>query len=78
MLQYRINIIEELKKKGFTTYRIKKENILNQRTMQRFRNEQALKWETIDKLCELLDCQPSDIIEYVPDRKGSANSGRQN
>lgn len=21
----------------------------------------------IDKLCKLLDCQPGDIIEYVPD-----------
>jgi len=23
--------------------------------------------ETINKLCKLLDCQPSDIIEYIPD-----------
>ena len=23
--------------------------------------------ETINKLCKLLDCQPSDIMEYIPD-----------
>lgn len=22
---------------------------------------------TIDKLCKLLDCQPGDILEYIPD-----------
>ncbi len=22
---------------------------------------------TIDKLCKLLNCQPSDIMEYIPD-----------
>lgn len=24
---------------------------------------------TIDKLCELLDCQPADIMEYVKDKE---------
>lgn len=25
--------------------------------------------DTIDKICELLDCQPGDIMEYVPEKK---------
>ncbi len=25
--------------------------------------------KTIDKLCKLLNCQPGDIMEYVPDDK---------
>lgn len=25
----------------------------------------------IDKLCDLLDCQPGDLIEYVPDSPSS-------
>lgn len=25
--------------------------------------------ETIDKLCKLLDCQPGDILEYLPDEE---------
>ena len=24
---------------------------------------------TIDKLCKVLDCQPADILEYVPDKE---------
>lgn len=25
----------------------------------------------IEKLCKLLDCQPGDIMEYVPDQKSA-------
>lgn len=25
--------------------------------------------KTINKICELLNCQPSDIMEYVPDEE---------
>lgn len=25
--------------------------------------------DTINRLCKLLDCQPSDIMEYIPDNE---------
>ncbi len=30
----------------------------------------AIKVSTLAKLCEALDCQPGDILEYVEDEKG--------
>lgn len=27
----------------------------------------AIKLETLNKICKVLDCQPGDILEYVPD-----------
>ncbi len=27
----------------------------------------AVKLETLNKICKILDCQPGDILEYVPD-----------
>lgn len=27
----------------------------------------AVKFETLDKICKALDCQPGDILEYRPD-----------
>ena len=27
----------------------------------------AVKLETLNKICKALDCQPGDILEYVPD-----------
>lgn len=29
----------------------------------------AIKIETLNKLCEILDCQPADLLEYQPDEK---------
>jgi putative transcriptional regulator len=27
----------------------------------------AIRFTTLDAICEALDCQPGDILEYVPD-----------
>lgn len=29
----------------------------------------ALKFETMNKLCRILDCQPGDLFEYIPDEE---------
>jgi len=29
----------------------------------------AIKLDTLNKICEILDCEPGDILEYVPDKK---------
>ncbi len=28
----------------------------------------AVRFSTLEKLCEALDCQPGDILEYVPEK----------
>ena len=32
----------------------------------------AIRVETLNKLCEALDCQPGDLFEYVPDPEDEA------
>lgn len=27
----------------------------------------AIRFSTLEAICEILDCQPGDILEYVPD-----------
>ncbi|MBX2921395.1 MAG: helix-turn-helix transcriptional regulator [Chitinophagaceae bacterium] len=29
----------------------------------------AIRFSTLDAICEVLDCQPGDILEYVSDKK---------
>ncbi len=29
----------------------------------------AVRFSTLEKLCEALDCQPGDILEYVPPKE---------
>ena len=30
----------------------------------------AVRFSTLASICEALDCQPGDILEFVPDKKG--------
>ncbi len=66
-VQYKINVLAALKEKGYTTSRIRKEKLIGEATVQRLRHNQSVSYEVLAKLCELLDCQPGDILEYVPD-----------
>ena len=66
-LMYKFDILEKLKECGYTTYRIRQENLFSQSTLQKFRRKQMVSSENIEILCRLLDCQPGDIMEYVPD-----------
>lgn len=67
MLVYKLDILSALKNNGYTTYRIKKEKILSESTLQKFRHKEGISWSNLDTLCSLLQCQPGDIIAYIPD-----------
>ena len=78
MLQYRINILQKLKKTGYSTYRIRAEKILSEGTMQRLRTgSTAISVESLGILCNILQGQPGDILEWVPEDSaaGSTQSG---
>ncbi|MBQ9079799.1 MAG: helix-turn-helix transcriptional regulator [Clostridia bacterium] len=32
----------------------------------------AIRFSTLDAICRALECQPSDILEYIPDKEESA------
>ena len=71
-LRYRIDIIKALKEKGISTYTMRKEKILSESTIQKLREGRGIAWENIDALCKLLDCQPGDLFEYVPENAEDA------
>ena len=66
-LQFKINIISALKDKGYSTYYLRKEQLLSESTIQKLRSGKGVSWENIETLCKLLDCQPGDLMEYVKD-----------
>ena len=66
-IKYKIDIIEALKTKGYTTYRIRKEKILSEGAMTSIRKSMPISFENLGKLCELLDCNVEDIIYYEKD-----------
>lgn len=64
-IKYKIDVIAALKAAGYSTYRIRKENIMSQSTLQKFRNGEIVNADNMALICKLLNCQPGDIIEYV-------------
>ena len=66
-MKYKFNILAALKEKGYTTNKIRIEKIMSESTMQKFRTGEMVSTDNIARLCKLLDCQPGDILEYVPD-----------
>ena len=66
-LQYKFDIVQALKDKGYNTNRIRKEKLLSESTMTKLRRGESISWENLETICKLLECQPGDIIEYVED-----------
>lgn len=68
MLRYKTDILDALKKAGYSTYRIRKEKVLAEGTMQRIRmGSTAISLESLGILCNILQCQPGELIEWVPE-----------
>lgn len=64
---YKIDILEALKKAGYTTYRLRNEKIIGERVIQQLRQKELVSWKTIETVCSLLGCQPGDLVEYIPE-----------
>ena len=67
MLKYKIDVLSELKNHGFNTSRLRKEKLLNESALQYIRRGKPIGPVPLDTLCRLLECQPGDIMEWVPD-----------
>lgn len=67
MIRYKLNILEAMRERGYTSYRVRRDKILGENTMQKIRTgNTSINLETLDILCGLLECQPGDLIERVP------------
>ncbi|MBQ3589922.1 MAG: helix-turn-helix transcriptional regulator [Clostridia bacterium] len=64
-IRYKINILEALKEKGLSSYRLRQNKIIGERQLTQIRNGEIVSVACLDKLCQLLDCQPGDILQYV-------------
>ena len=67
MIKTRAGILDRLKSAGYSSYRLRLEKLLGQRMIQQIRERKPISGEALNLLCRLLDCQPGDILEYVPD-----------
>jgi putative transcriptional regulator len=65
MIRFKINILDALRDRGYNSTIIRKQNLLGQAQLQKLREGRLASWGTLDKVCDLLNCQPGDILEFV-------------
>ena len=68
---FKFDVLQALKEKGYTTYRIRSDKILSESTVQKLRSGKPLSWENMETLCKLLNVQPGELLEYNPDTVGN-------
>lgn len=68
-------LLKLLEENGYTSYKLKKENVIGQATLTAIKKGTGgLDHRSIAKFCQLLNCQPGDIMEYVPDDIDKSNA----
>lgn len=65
--KYKIDILAELKSKGYNSYTIRKEKIMGEGMLQKIRSGEMPSWAVLDKVCTLLELPVGEVIEHIPD-----------
>lgn len=66
MIEYKIDVIQELKKIGINSTKAKETGIFGQETMRKFKNnDTSISLDNLNRLCCVLEMQPRDIIKFV-------------
>jgi DNA-binding Xre family transcriptional regulator len=58
---------ETLKEKNITTYTLITKHNISSATIDRMKKGKGIRTMKIDDFCRILDCNVSQIIEYVPE-----------
>ena len=61
-IHYKIDILQALKAAGYNTSILRKEKLMGEATIQKLRKGELVSWANINTICQLLNCQPGDII----------------
>lgn len=64
-----------LQRRNMSWYAMIHHHDFSSNTCQRIRNNEGVTTGTLDKLCQILQCDICDIIAYVPDQKTNYTAG---
>ena len=60
-------MIKKFDEAGLNSYKIKKDKIIGTVTYQKIKHGGDIDTRTIARMCKFFDCQPGDLLDYVPD-----------
>lgn len=56
---------ETLKKKNITTYKLLKDYNISRGMLDNLKHNRSITMTTLNELCDILDCDVTDIIKYT-------------
>lgn len=65
MFSYKIDVLDELKSKGYTTYVLRKNKYLSETTISNLRNGKPINMSSFDAICVMLRKTPEEIIDFT-------------
>lgn len=63
------NLWNVMKQKGITQYTLIKNYHISPGQITRLKRNESVSTHTIETFCKILDCQPGDIMNYIPDKE---------
>lgn len=69
MISYR-PLWETMRRQGATTYTLECRGpvVISSSTVRRLKAGESVSTNTLDALCQILDCDLADIIEFLPEK----------
>lgn len=55
-----------MKKKNISQYKLIHEHDISKSLLQRLRDNETITTYTIDRLCQILECEVSDVLKFTP------------
>lgn len=66
-------LFNQLKEKGISTYQLR-QNGVSPTIINKLVHGNNVNTSTLEYFCRLLNCQPGDIMEYIPDEPSNPDS----
>ena len=65
----KLRILEILEQKGLTKYWLYKQMGMSYQNFNKMVNNEtkSIRYANLEALCVILECNPSDLFEYIPD-----------
>ena len=57
-----------MEEKNVSTYTLINKHGISARTIHNLKHNRSITMYTMEKLCQILDCQASDIVEFVKEK----------
>lgn len=62
-------LLDLLNRKGVSKEELRKKTNISSSTMAKISKNEYVSLKVIESICRELDCQPGDVMEYIPEDK---------